>query len=148
MLEEATHTTLFGMPMLVTVVATIGALFSAAYSFRLIAHTFLGRERDDYPAHPHDPNPGMWLPPALLIIPVVGIGLFPALAEPFVKLVTGAVIGGAAEMPDAHLKIWHGLTPALAMSAIAVLGGAVLLARSRSPPQNAARVSKPRRERG
>ncbi|GAD54931.1 LOW QUALITY PROTEIN: pH adaptation potassium efflux system a [Limimaricola cinnabarinus LL-001] len=128
MLEEATHTTLFGMPMLVTVVATIGALFSAAYSFRLIAHTFLGRERDDYPAHPHDPNPGMWLPPALLIIPVVGVGLFPALAEPFVKLVTGAVIGGAAEMPDAHLKIWHGLTPALAMSAIAVLGGAVLLA--------------------
>ncbi|SDE79387.1 monovalent cation/H+ antiporter subunit A [Limimaricola pyoseonensis] len=127
MLEEATHTTLFGSPMLVTVAATVGALFSAAYSFRLIAHTYFGPERDDYPSHPHDPGAGMWLPPGLLIIPVVVIGLFPALAEPFVKLVTGAVIGNAAELPDAHLKIWHGLVPALWMSVIAVIGGALLL---------------------
>ena len=128
MLEEAVHTTLFGQPLLVAVVATLGALFSAAYSFRLIGHTFFGPERDDYPAHPHDPGPGLWLPPALLIIPVVVIGLAPFLAEPFVKTVTAAVIGTAAEVPDAHLAIWHGLTPALAMSAIAVIGGALLLA--------------------
>jgi multicomponent K+:H+ antiporter subunit A len=127
MLEEATHTTLFNMPMLVTVVATIGALFSATYSFRLIAHTFFGRERDDYPTHPHDPGFGLWLSPALLIIPVVVIGVAPALVEPFVRVVTSAVVGGAAPMPDAHLKIWHGVTPALIMSGIAVVGGILLL---------------------
>ncbi|SHF70229.1 multisubunit potassium/proton antiporter, PhaA subunit /multisubunit potassium/proton antiporter, PhaB subunit [Loktanella atrilutea] len=128
MLEEALHTTLFNSPLLVTVVATLGALFSAAYSFRFISHTFLGAERHDYPAHPHDPEPGLWLPPALLMIPVVGLGIAPFLAEPFVRLVTGAVVGGVAEMPEEHLALWHGLTPALAMSAIAVVGGLIWLA--------------------
>ncbi|MEM9228562.1 MAG: monovalent cation/H+ antiporter subunit A [Pseudomonadota bacterium] len=128
MLEEAYHTTLYGSPILVAVVATVGALFSATYSFRLISHTFLGSERHDYPATPHDPAPGLWISPALLIIPVVVIGVSPHLAEPFVRLVTSAVIGGTAEMPDAHLKIWHGLVPALWMSIIAVIGGALLLA--------------------
>ncbi|SEN17744.1 multisubunit potassium/proton antiporter, PhaA subunit /multisubunit potassium/proton antiporter, PhaB subunit [Loktanella fryxellensis] len=128
MLEEATYTTLFGNPLLVTVVATLGALFSAAYSFRLIGHTFLGAERHDYPAHPHDPKPGLWLPPALLMVPVVALGLFPFLAEPFVRLVTQAVVGDVAPMPDQYLALWHGLTPALAMSGIAVVGGAIWLA--------------------
>ena len=71
---------------------------------------------------------GLWLPPALLIVPVVVIGLAPFLAEPFVRLVTEAVIGGTAPMPDAYLKIWHGLVPALWMSVVAVIGGALLLA--------------------
>ncbi len=127
MLEEAQHTVLFGSPYLVTVLATLGALFSAAYSFRLIAHVFLGPVRDDYPAKPHDPDPGLWLPPALLVVPVVVIGLAPFLAEPFVKLVTASVLGGVAEVPEAHFKIWHGATPALTMSAIAVGGGLLLL---------------------
>ncbi len=70
----------------------------------------------------------MWLPPALLIVPVVVIGVAPFLVEPFVKLVTAAVIGTAAEVPSAYLKIWHGLVPALYMSIIAVLGGLVMLA--------------------
>ena len=28
-----------------------------------------GRTRDDYPHHPHDPPPGMWLPVAVLVVP-------------------------------------------------------------------------------
>jgi len=128
MLEEAYNTTLFGSPYLVAGVATLGALFSAAYSFRFISHTFLGPVRDDYPEKPHDPQFGLWLPPALLIIPVVLIGVAPFLAEPFVKTVTQAVIGNAAEVPSAYFKIWHGLVPALWMSVIAVVGGLLLLA--------------------
>ncbi|WP_397544100.1 monovalent cation/H+ antiporter subunit A [Roseovarius salis] len=127
MLEETTHTVLFGLPLLVPALATVGALFSAAYSFRYIAHVFLGPERDDYPGHPHDPPFGMWGPPALLVIIVVAIGVAPFLAEPLVRTVTGAVLGGAAEMPYAHLKIWHGFTAALWMSVTAVAGGIVLL---------------------
>ncbi|HEY9038760.1 MAG TPA: monovalent cation/H+ antiporter subunit A [Roseovarius sp.] len=128
MLEEALHTTLFGVPWLVPLLAVIGSLFSAAYCFRLIAHTFLGPVRDDYPDTPHDPGAGLWLPPALLIVPVVAIGVAPFLAEPFIKMVTQAVLGGAAETPYAHFKIWHGLVPALWMSIIAVLGALMLLA--------------------
>jgi len=128
MLEEANHTILFNSQWLVPALATIGSLFSAAYCFRLIGHVFLGPVRDDYPAKPHDPGAGLWLPPALLMIPVILIGVAPFLAEPFVKLVTASVLGGEAQMPSAHFKIWHGLVPALYMSIIAVLGGLVMLA--------------------
>ena len=128
MLEEATHTVLFGLPWLVPVLATIGALFSAAYCFRLIGHVFLGPVRDDYPAAPHDPGAGLWLPPAILVVLVVAIGVAPFLAEPFVKLVTASVLGDAAQVPDAHFKIWHGLVPALFLSVIAVVGGLIMLA--------------------
>lgn len=127
MLEEATRTTLYGMPWLVPVLVVVGSLFSAAYSFRLIGHTFLGSIRDEYPASPHDPGPGLWLPPAILVVLVVVIGMAPFLVEPFVKLVTSAVLGSAAEVPTVKIKIWHGLVPALYMSIAAVVGGFILL---------------------
>ncbi|WP_299192068.1 monovalent cation/H+ antiporter subunit A [uncultured Litoreibacter sp.] len=128
MLEEANHTVLFNSPYLVPVLATVGSLFSAAYCFRLIGHTFLGPVRDDYPAKPHDPPVGLWGPPSLLVILVVVIGVAPFFAEPFVKLVTASVLGEAAEVPKAYFKIWHGLVPALFMSIAAVVGGLLMMA--------------------
>jgi multicomponent K+:H+ antiporter subunit A len=127
MLEEANRTILFGIPWLVPALAVVGALFSAAYCFRLIGHVFFGPVRDDYPATPHDPGPGLWLPPAILAVLVVVIGVAPFVAEPFVKLVTAAVLGEAAEVPKAYFKIWHGLVPALYMSIAAVVGGLILM---------------------
>ncbi|ANT61068.1 cation:proton antiporter [Salipiger sp. CCB-MM3] len=127
-LEEASHTVLFGSHWLVPVLATLGAIFSAAYSFRFIAHAFLGKTRDDYPHKPHDPNFGMWGPPAFLGLIVVSVGCLPFLAEPVVKRVAAAVIGAEGEVPGAHLALWHGITPALIMSVIATVGGLILLA--------------------
>ena len=43
------------------------------------------------------------------------------------KTVTAAVLGETAEVPKAYFKLWHGLVPALYMSIIATIGGAVLL---------------------
>ncbi len=127
MLEETTHTVLFGIPWLVPALATLGSLLSAAYCFRLIGHVFLGPVRDDYPAKPHDPGSGLWLPPGILVVLVVVIGVAPFLAEPFVKLVTASLLGGEAEVPKAYFKIWHGLVPALFLSIIAVVGGLILM---------------------
>ncbi|SDZ87892.1 monovalent cation/H+ antiporter subunit A [Rubrimonas cliftonensis] len=128
MLEEAVHTPWLGLGWPIPLLATVGALFSAAYSFRLIGHVFLGPQRDDYPAAPHDPGPGLLAAPALLVAGVVAIGLAPAMvAGGLVNLVADAVTGGAAE--PVKLKIWHGLTLALAMSAVALVGGYLLLAR-------------------
>ncbi|TRD22628.1 monovalent cation/H+ antiporter subunit A [Palleronia caenipelagi] len=128
MLEEAAHTTYLGNHWLIPVLATVGALFSAAYSFRLYFHTFTGPERHDYPHHPHDPPFGMWVSPALLCIPIIAIGLLPWIAEGFVFAVSEAVMGSAGTIPEKlHFKLWHGVTPALKMSGIAVLGGAILL---------------------
>jgi multicomponent K+:H+ antiporter subunit A len=127
MLEETVHTLWGGSHYVVPGLALLAALFSAAYSFRFIGHVFLGRTRDDYPAQPHDPGFGMWAGPGLLMMLVVLIGLFSAnLAGPLVAVAAGAVIGGA-DLPYYSLKLWHGLTPALYMSAGAVVGGLVLL---------------------
>ncbi|MCZ4353715.1 monovalent cation/H+ antiporter subunit A [Roseovarius aestuarii] len=127
MLDEAYRTVLFDTVWLVPALATVGALFSAGYCFRLIGHTFLGPVRDSYPAKPHDPGFGLWGPPAFLTVLVVVIGIAPFLAEPFVKLVTASVLGDTATLPTAHVKIWHGLTPALYMSVVAVVGGLLIL---------------------
>ncbi|WOI34533.1 monovalent cation/H+ antiporter subunit A [Tritonibacter scottomollicae] len=128
MLEEISHTSWMQSPLAMSILATIAAMFSAAYSFRYIAHVFLGPKRDDYPAKPHDPGFGMWASPALLVTLVVLIGLFSAkLVGPLVAASASAVIGGE-KLPYYSLKLWHGVTPALYMSIIAIVGGLVLLA--------------------
>ena len=143
MLEEASHAVWAGNPWIVPALATLGALFSVAYSFRYVFHVFFGPSRDDYPHKPHDPPAGMYLPPAFLVVLVVLIGLLPAVvAQPLVELVAGAVVGGP--LPEFHLAIWHGLTPALGMSALAVAGGAFLLWRHAA--FNRLRLAMPRPE--
>ncbi|MFZ1428788.1 MAG: monovalent cation/H+ antiporter subunit A, partial [Geminicoccaceae bacterium] len=125
MLEAAAHTEFLGQPWLVPILATVGSLFSVAYAFRFVIGVFLGRVRDDYPHHPHDPPVGMWLPVAVLVVPVILIGIAPGLAKPLVDVAANAVTGG--QLPEYHLALWHGLTPALFMTVVAVAGGVLLL---------------------
>jgi len=126
MLEEAAHTVWWHNHWVVPVAATFGAILSVAYSFRFIAHVFLGPVRDDYPSKPHDPPFGMWASPGLLAVLVVLIGIWPALmVGPLVSVAAGATAGGG--LPHVELKLWHGITPALIMSGIATIGGLVIL---------------------
>ena len=126
MLEQTLHTEWYSNPWIVAVLATVGAMFSAAYSFRYIAHVFLGPKRESYPHSPHDPGPGLWLSPAFLVTLVVVIGLFPAtLAEGIVDVAAGAVTGGASG--HVHLKLWHGINAPLMMSIVAILVGLLLI---------------------
>jgi multicomponent K+:H+ antiporter subunit A len=73
----------------------------------------------------------LWLPPAILVVLVVVIGVAPFVVEDFVKLVTASVLGTTAEVPTAHIKIWHGLVPALYMSIVAVGGGLIVVSKFR-----------------
>lgn len=143
MLEEAWHTMWFDQNWVVPVLATVGALFSVAYSFRFIFHVWLGKPRDtDLPHQPHDPPFGMWAPPAFLTVLVVLIGLFPAsTAGPLVAATSSAVVGG--DLPEYHLALWHGLTPALGLSLLAVIGGALLLMRHGSLMSATANLARP-----
>ena len=126
MLEEAAHTAL-GPAWLLPLLATAGALFSVAYSFRFLSHAFLGPKRDDYPHTPHDPGFGLWAAPAFLAVLVILIGLIPMTSAAWlVDVAASAVTGAEAEV---HIKHWHGLySPALWMSLAAVGGGFALLA--------------------
>jgi len=126
MLHEAAATVWWGQPWLVPALATLAATFSVAYSFRYVVQVYFGPRRDDYPKSPHDPGPGLWGPPAVLVALVVAIGLFPAtVAGPLVEQVSRAVIGGST--PYYSLSLWHGVTPALFMSIAAIGIGLVLL---------------------
>lgn len=126
MLEEVTRTAYLGGKWLLPLLASVGAIFSVAYSARYAIHVFLGPKRHDYPRRPHDPAFGMWAPAGLLVLLVLLIGIFPqAVAAPLVQLAAGAVTRGLA--PEVHFQIWHGFTPALLMSVIALVAGMLLL---------------------
>ena len=128
MLEEATHTALFGMNWLVPALALLAATLSVGYSLRYIFAVYLGTKPASYPKTPHDPPAGLWAPSALLVAGAIMIGLMPGLfAAPLVGPVA-AVVTGQADIYFAP-KLWHGFTPALFMSIAAVIGGAILLRR-------------------
>ncbi|WP_121632405.1 monovalent cation/H+ antiporter subunit A [Tropicibacter alexandrii] len=141
MLYEAAKTTWWENPWIVAGLATLGSVFSVAYSLRFIFHTFGGKVRDDYPHHPHDPPFGMYAAPALLSVLVVAIGVMPFLAEPIVAMAATAVTGTPQ---DPHFAIWHGVNAALIMSLIAIAGGIVLLLLHR--PLDKAWLATPRPE--
>ncbi len=122
MLEEASHTVWAGSTWVLPVLVTLAAVLSMAYSLRYIAHLYLGKQRDDYPQPPHDPGLGLTLPSAVLVVLVVLVGLFPeTFAGTTVRLASSAVL--QAPLPEFHLAIWHGWTPAVTMSAIAIVVG-------------------------
>ena len=124
MLKETTYAVWLGNGFIVPALATLGAVFSVAYSFRYIWHVFMGPLRKDYPSKPHDPGFGMWAGPALLAVIVIAVGVMPGLVEPLVLTVAAAVTGAE---PEVHLKLWHGVNAALFMSIAAIVGGAFLL---------------------
>jgi multicomponent K+:H+ antiporter subunit A len=125
MLEQVSGTVYAGLPWLFPLIAGLAALLSAAYSARLAYCVFLAPRKQGLAVFPHDPVVGMWLPAALLIGPVVVLGVIPELAQVVVERTAAAVIG--APPPPFHLALWHGFTPALAMSVTALVGGVCVL---------------------
>jgi len=117
-------------PWLLPLVAVAGSALTAAYSLRLVVGAFFGPE-GTYPKHPHEPPAGMRVPVELLVALCIAIGLAPnLLATPLLGAAAGAVV---AHGVHPHLALWHGLTPALAMSAAGITAGTLLyVARRRS----------------
>ncbi len=131
MLEQALHgghAMWGGLGWLVPVLATLGGLFSMAYSVRLVHDVFFNGPPKDLPvAHPHEPALGMKAPVMLLVAACVAVGLMPmAIAGPLVAAASSAMLGAPA--PAFGLALWHGFNLPLLMSAIAVAGGAALYA--------------------
>lgn len=81
------------------------------------------------PRHPHEAPANMWLGPVVLASSGLIFGLLPAAAATIVSPATAAIVAHSAEV---ELKLWHGLTFALLLSAITVAGGiSVYLGRDR-----------------
>ncbi len=110
---------------LIPLAALGGAALSVAYCLRFLAGTFLGPVRGDYPHAPHDPGPGLWAAPAVLVALVVASGLFPmVLLAPVADAAAGAVTG---RVPHLHLALWHGLEPAALWMSLTAIGAGMVL---------------------
>lgn len=125
-LAETLEPNLFGAASwIVPLGATLAAIFAVAYSIRMVHDVFFNGEAQDLPKKPHEPPHGMRLPSEILMVLCVAVGLFPALlAGPIVNVAAGSILG--ADLPDYHIAIWHGFNMALALSVIALIGGAAL----------------------
>ena len=118
-----------------TVLAVGASCLTFLYSFLFLHGTFFGQpvpasqeyQKDTH--HAHATSFGLLFPMLVLSGIAVLFGLIPGLAQ---ALITPAFISIRGAPPQLHLSVWHGLTPALGLSALTVgIGaGAFLLRQS------------------
>ncbi|GIJ39161.1 Na+/H+ antiporter subunit A [Micromonospora andamanensis] len=111
-----------GADLVVLVGVLLGSVLTVAYTLRFLWGAFAGKP--DVPATEMAPVSWPFLAPAaVLALAGAAAGLFaPAvdrLLAPYADLYSSAD-------PGYHLALWHGLTPALGLSVLAVAGGAGL----------------------
>jgi multicomponent Na+:H+ antiporter subunit A len=112
---------------LVPVVVMAGALFVAVAA--IVGYRVFFREFIPTPKPPHEAPPSLWLGPLLMAMAGLVLGLFPALASQWVlSSAMAAVLGWREPYEPLKLSLWHGLTPALALSAGSILLGVILYA--------------------
>ncbi|KRW97959.1 monovalent cation/H+ antiporter subunit A [Paracoccus sp. MKU1] len=106
-------------------VAVLAGAFSAAYSLRFIVTVFFGPPATDLPQEPHEPPLLMRLPVAILVAICLAVGMFPQqVLGTWLQTASMAVVG--PELPHFSLKIWHGVSPPLIMSLIAMSLGTLI----------------------
>ena len=110
--------------VLATVVA--GSMLTVAYAARFYWGAFVQpRRRSATRTGAGPPGPSLLLvaPAAALAMGGVVFGLAPGLAD---RLAAAAVDGYAGARPGVHLALWHGFGVPLALSLLALVGGAAL----------------------
>jgi multicomponent Na+:H+ antiporter subunit A len=108
----------------------LGSVLTAAYTFRFLWGAFARKPGCADTELLHPPGPLFLAPPAVLAL----TGLLAGPASPLLDpLVTAYAEQLPLIAPEAeHLALWHGLQPALALSAVTLLGGwALFRARER-----------------
>ena len=108
--------------IILPVAATLSGVFAVAYSLRFIHDVFFNGEPVGLPREPHEPPRWMKVPVELLVTLCLLVGVVPGwTVEPFLEAAAQAVVPG--RVPHFDLALWHGLTLALFMSLVAMVGG-------------------------
>jgi len=103
-------------------IVTLASMFTVAYSLRFIRDVFFGPAPTDLPRTPHEPPFLMRLPAELLVLACLVVGIAPSVTiGPALDAAVRAVLGPAP--PKFSLAAWHGFTPELLMSFVALGGG-------------------------
>ncbi|MGD9711915.1 MAG: hydrogen gas-evolving membrane-bound hydrogenase subunit E, partial [Thermomicrobiales bacterium] len=103
-------------------IVTVASMFTVAYSLRFIRDVFFGPPSQTLPRRPREPPFLMRLPAELLVLACLVVGIVPAYTVgPLLETALRAVLGPA--LPHYSLALWHGFTPELLMSFVAIAGG-------------------------
>ncbi|MEJ2576896.1 MAG: monovalent cation/H+ antiporter subunit A, partial [Gammaproteobacteria bacterium] len=114
-----------GFSIWLPVVATAAGVFAVAYSLRFIHDVFFNGEPVGLTRTPHEPPRWMKVPVEILVVICMAVGIVPALTfGPLLAVAAHATL--QSELPEYSLAIWHGFTPALGMSVVALVGGVVV----------------------
>ena len=109
------------------VASLTASMFATAYSLRFTADVFFGPRSDNLPRTPHEPVRWMRLPIEMLVLLCLAVGMAPQwTVGALLNMAASPVVGG--DMPSYSLAVWHGINKPLIMSALAMVGGAVLYA--------------------
>ena len=104
----------------------VGSVLTVAYSIRFFWGAFKTRKKQ--PATVLRASP--WdtlLAPGVLTVATIGLGLFASVLDPLLTPYADTVPGvGSLTEPPYHLALWHGLEPALYLSAVVLLLGALM----------------------
>jgi multicomponent K+:H+ antiporter subunit A len=106
-------------------IVTLASMFTVAYSLRFIRDVFFGPAATALPRTPHEPPFLMRFPAELLVLACLVVGIAPALTVgPVLDAAARAALGAAP--PSYSLSVWHGFTPELLMSLVAMAGGVTM----------------------
>jgi multicomponent K+:H+ antiporter subunit A len=123
--ETLSQSMLGSLSWLIPLLATLGAAFSVAYSFRFIHDVFFNGEPIDLPKTPKEPPRYMKVPVEILVALCLLVGIFPAfMVGDLLHIASFAVL--SYDAPVYSLAIWHGFNIPLLMSFLALVGGAMI----------------------
>ncbi len=106
------------------VLATGALALSVLYSIRFIHQTFFGPPPTELTKEPKEAPFWMRLPIGILVLACLVVGILPALTiGPYLATAVEAVL--REDAPSYSLAIWHGITPPLILSVIALVVGAI-----------------------
>jgi len=110
-----------GWIWIVLVAAVLTNMFLMALALQVGAHPFFGKPTGKTPHHPHEGGVALWMPPLLLALLGLALGIFPAqLERPLLEPAVSAMTGSAVEL---KVALWQGFNLPLLMSGVTVLGG-------------------------
>lgn len=84
---------------------------------------FMGKKQEAY-AQLHMPSIRMWLPPVLMVISGLLLGLMPHWLGEYLVVPGAKILGKTSE--DFHIKLWHGFNEIFGLSMLTIVSGIVL----------------------